>query len=98
MTILDTAEETGDGLFETFIKPHLLDWLGEKGVNMLPRVKYKQTTDRGLIITSKEDERQTIEVGTVVTALPLLPNTGLLNCLEASAPEVSAVGTAGSRA
>jgi 2,4-dienoyl-CoA reductase (NADPH2) len=91
VTILDTADEIGDGLLETFIKPHLLNWLDEKGVTMLAGVKYEEITDEGLTITTKGGERQTIEADTIVTALPLLPNTELLESLEGSAPEVYAI-------
>jgi 2,4-dienoyl-CoA reductase (NADPH2) len=92
VTIVDTAEETGDGLLETFVKPHLLNWLDEKGVAMLPGVKYEEITESGLTVTTREGKREVIEADTVVTALPLLPNTELLKSLEGSAPEVYAIG------
>jgi 2,4-dienoyl-CoA reductase (NADPH2) len=92
VTIVDTAEEIGTGLLEIFVKPHLLNWLDEKGVVMLPGVKYEEITDQGLTVTTKEGKRQTIEADTIVTALPLLPNTKFLKSLEGSAPEVYAIG------
>ena len=92
VTIVDTAKEIGDGLLEIFVKPHLLIWLDEKGVTMMPGVKYEEITDKGLTITTKDGKRQTIEADTIVTALPLLPNTELLRSLEGSVPEVYAIG------
>jgi 2,4-dienoyl-CoA reductase (NADPH2) len=92
VTIVDTAEAIGEGLLETYIKPHLLDWLDGKGVTMLSGVQYEEITDNGLIVTTKEGERLTLEADTIVTALPLLPNTGLYESLEGSAPEVHAIG------
>jgi 2,4-dienoyl-CoA reductase (NADPH2) len=92
VTIVDTAEKIGDGLLETFVKPHLLDWLDEKGVAMMSGVKYEEITEKGLTITTKEGIRQTIEADTALTTLPLLPNTELLKSLEGSAPEVYAIG------
>jgi 2,4-dienoyl-CoA reductase (NADPH2) len=92
VTIVDTAEEIGEGLLEAFIKPHLLNWLDEKGVAILPGVKYEEITDKGLTITTKEGKKQTIEADTIVTALPLLPNTELLEELDGIAPEVYAIG------
>ena len=59
---------------------------------MLPDVKYEEIMDKGLIITTKEGKRQTLEADTIVTALPLLPNTALLKSLDGSAPEVYAIG------
>jgi thioredoxin reductase len=77
---------------ETYIKPHLLDWLDAKGVTMLPGVKLEEITDEGLTVTTREGERQTLEADTIVSALPLLPNTGLSKGLEGSAPEVYVIG------
>lgn len=91
MTIVDTAKETGDGLLETFVKPHLLIWLDGKGVTMMPGVKYEEITDKGLTITTKGGKKQTIEADTIVTAMPLLPNTELLKSLDGIVPEVYAI-------
>jgi 2,4-dienoyl-CoA reductase (NADPH2) len=92
VTIVETAEEIGDGLLEIFVKPHLLNWLEKKGVAMLSGVKYEGISNQGLTITTKEGNRQTIEADTIVTALPLLPNTAFLDSLTGSAPEVYAIG------
>ena len=92
VTIVDTAEEIGDGLLEVFVKPHLLNWLDEKGVTMMPGVTYEEITDQGLTITTMEGKKQTIEADTIVTALPLLPNTELLKELDGIVPEVYAIG------
>ena len=59
---------------------------------MLPGIKYEEITDQGLTITSNEGKKQTLEADTIVTALPLLPNTKLLKELEGIAPEVYAIG------
>jgi hypothetical protein len=58
----------------------------------LPGVQYKEIIDNGLTITTKEGKRLSLEADTIVTALPLLPNTGLYKSLEGSAPEVHAIG------
>ena len=92
VTIVDTAKEIGYGLLETLVKPHLLNWLAEKGVVMLAEVNYDEITEKGLTITTKEGKRQTLEADTIVTAMPLQPSTELLKKLEGSAPEVYAIG------
>jgi 2,4-dienoyl-CoA reductase (NADPH2) len=92
VTIVDTAEEIGDGLLEAFVKPHLLNWLDEKGVAMMPGVTYEEINDQGLAITTKEGKRQTIEADTIVTAMPLKPGTEFFNKLNGCAPEVYAIG------
>jgi 2,4-dienoyl-CoA reductase (NADPH2) len=92
VTMVDKAEAIGEGLLETFVKPHLLNWLDEKGVAMLPGVKYEEITDKGLIITTKKRGKQTIEADTIVTAMPLQPNSELIKSLKGSVPEVYAIG------
>ena len=59
---------------------------------MLTGVKYEEVTDKGLTITTREGRRQTIEADTIVPAVPLTPNTKLLNTLEGKAPEIYAIG------
>jgi pyruvate/2-oxoglutarate dehydrogenase complex dihydrolipoamide dehydrogenase (E3) component len=92
VTIVDTVEEIGDGLLEAFVKPHLLNWLDEKGVAMMPGVKYEEITNQGLTITTKEGKKQILEADTIVTTLPLLPNTELLKELNGIVPEVYSIG------
>lgn len=92
VTIVDTAEEIGDGLLEIFVKPHLLIWLDEKGVAMIAGVKYNEITDKGLTVTTKDGKKQTFKADTILTAMPLLPNTELLKSLDGIVPEVYAIG------
>ena len=92
VTIIDTAKEIGNGLLETLVKPHLLNWLAEKGVTMMTEVKYEEITSKGLTITTKEGKRQTIEADTIVTAMPLQPSTELFKKLSGCAPEIYAIG------
>lgn len=92
VTIVDTSEEIGDGLLEILIRPHLLNWMDEKGVAIYAGVEYEAVTDRGLTITNREGKKETIEADTIVTALPMLPNTELVKGLEGIAPEIYAIG------
>jgi len=78
-------------LLEVLVKPHLLMWLADKGVTMMAKVKYDKITDKGLTITQK-GKKQTIDADTIVTALPLKPNTELLKSLKNGVPEVYAIG------
>jgi 2,4-dienoyl-CoA reductase (NADPH2) len=91
VTIVDTAKEIGEGLLETLVKPHLLMWLGDKGVTMVPKAKYVKITDKGLTI-AKKGKRQTIEADTIVTAMSLQSNTELVKGLKGSVPEVYVIG------
>jgi 2,4-dienoyl-CoA reductase (NADPH2) len=91
VTIVDTENELGEGLVQEFLKPSLLKWLADKGVTLMPGVKYEEITSKGLTITTKEGARQTIEADTIVTALPMLPNDGARD-LETAAAEVHVIG------
>jgi 2,4-dienoyl-CoA reductase (NADPH2) len=93
VTLIDTCknEEIGEGLLETFMKPWLLLWLEEKGVTFIPEVQYERITPEGLIIT-KDGIRQTIQADSIVTAMPMKPNTELLDRMKKKVKEVYAIG------
>ncbi|MBN1319628.1 MAG: FAD-dependent oxidoreductase [Thermoleophilia bacterium] len=95
VTIVSTAEQIGDGLLEAFIKARLLDWMDKKGVAMYAGATYDEITDKGLVITTREGRKITIEADTVLTALPLLPNPGIVAALKDGAPEIYTIGDAG---
>jgi 2,4-dienoyl-CoA reductase (NADPH2) len=91
VTIVDTAETLGEGLSESF-KFMLLLWLEKKGMAMMPGVKYEEITDKGLTVITREGKRQTIEADTIVSCLPLLPNTKLFESLKPKVPQIYIVG------
>ncbi len=91
VTIVDTAEEMGEGLVDN-TKRRLLWWLSKKGVAMMTGVRYEEITDKGLTIITRDGERQTIAADTIVTSVPLVPNNELLKSLEGKVPEVHAIG------
>ncbi len=91
VTIVDTAEALGEGMV-THLKTSLFSWFRQKGVTMMTGVKYVEITDKGLTIITKEGDRQTVEADSIVPAMPLTPDTGLLKSLEGKVPEIYAVG------
>lgn len=92
VAVVESGDEIGVGLLPSLMKPQLLDWLNKKDVPMLAGVKLEEVTDKGLVITTKEGQRQTLEADTILTTLPMLPNTALKDSLEGVAPEVYAIG------
>jgi pyruvate/2-oxoglutarate dehydrogenase complex dihydrolipoamide dehydrogenase (E3) component len=92
VTIVDTDDTIGKGLLETNIKTLLLTWLAAKGTVMLAGAKYDEITKKDLIITAKDGKKQAIPADTILTALPLLPDTVFLKSLEGSAPEIYSIG------
>ena len=61
-------------------------------VTRMPEVQYEEITDKGLIVTTREGKRQTIEADTIVTATSPRLNTELLKAIEGKAPEVYLIG------
>lgn len=91
VTIVDTAEEPGEGLTPER-KSRLFAWFKRKGVTLMSGVKLEEITDKGLTITTKEGQRQTIEADSIVPAMPFAPNTELLKSFEGKTPEIYPIG------
>ena len=91
VTIVDTAEEMGEGLVDN-TKTRLLWWFSKRGVTTMTGVKYEEITSKGLTIITKEGKRQTIAADTILPSIPLIPNTGLRKSLEGKVPEIHAIG------
>lgn len=92
VTIVEKADTLGEGMVDV-IMAYLFTWFRQKGVTMLSGVKeYVEITDKGLTLITSEGERQTIEADSIVPALPLMPDTELLESLEGKVPEIHAVG------
>jgi len=91
VTIVHTEDELGKGMTkDDFLR--FLPWLDKKGASSYTGVKYEEITGKGLVITTKDGNRMTLEADTMVVALPLLPNTGLAKSLEGKAPETYVIG------
>jgi 2,4-dienoyl-CoA reductase (NADPH2) len=96
VTIVESAETLGEGVPER--KRHFLfRWLHKKGVTMMAGVKYEEITEKGLVIVTKKGERRTIEADTIIPAVPLTPNTKLLETLKGKVAEVYLIGDCSER-
>ena len=91
VTIVDTADALGEGMI-SHLKLQLFWWFRKKGVTMMPGVKPVAITDKGLTVLTKEGYKQTIEADSIVPAMPMKPNTELLESLQGKAPEIYAIG------
>jgi hypothetical protein len=70
----------------------LLDWLGRKGVTTINGAQSLEITDEGLVITTKDGVKQTLQADSIIATSPLRPDTALFEILEGKAPEVYAIG------
>jgi len=91
VTIAHGGETVGEGMTGDD-KFQFLRWVAAKGVTMMTGVTFEEITDKGLIISTAEGKKQTVEADTVVLALPLLPDTELLPNLAGKAPEIYTIG------
>jgi thioredoxin reductase len=78
---------------------HLERWINEHVQNIVYGARFEEITDKGLVISqgcryTGENERliTTIPGDTVILALPLSSNSGLLKTLKGKVAEVYAVG------
>ena len=55
-------------------------------------MKLEEVTDKGLVITDKDGQKRLLEANTIITALPLKPNTELYDQVKDSAPEAYLIG------
>ncbi len=97
VTVVEEAEKMGAMVIENH-KVRLFGWLEEKGVQMFSGVRYEEITDEGLTITTREGEKKTLVADTILPALPMVPNTEILEILKDTAPEVYQIGDCGNPA
>jgi 2,4-dienoyl-CoA reductase (NADPH2) len=92
VTIVDKAAMMGEGMF-FHLRCALFRWFEIKGVTLISGVKeYVEITDKGLTIINAKGEKQTLEADSIVPALPLTPEIGLMKDLKGRVPEIYAVG------
>jgi 2,4-dienoyl-CoA reductase (NADPH2) len=63
-----------------------------KKVTMMPEVQFEEITDKGLIVTTREGNKLTIEADTIITAASPGLNTELLKSIEGKVPEAYLLG------
>jgi 2,4-dienoyl-CoA reductase-like NADH-dependent reductase (Old Yellow Enzyme family)/thioredoxin reductase len=73
-------------------RDNLLASLTRNGVTMLTGVRYEEITDKGLVITNKEGQRQNIEADTIVLATGAAPDTELATQLEGQGITLHLIG------
>ncbi len=92
VTIVHDGKTLGEGIpVEDLMR--FLPWLERKGIARFTEAKYEEINDKGLVITTKEGERKTLEADTIIATLPFLPNTDALKSLEGKSPEIYTIGS-----
>ena len=74
------------------LRGFFLSRLLEKGVTLLTEIRYNEVTSGGLVVTTKEGEKKTIEADTIVLAAGSIPDKKLYQDIKGKVPEVHCVG------
>jgi NADPH-dependent 2,4-dienoyl-CoA reductase/sulfur reductase-like enzyme len=74
------------------LRPFFLSRLSEKGVTLLPEIRYNEVTSDGLVVTTKEGEKKTIEADTIVLAAGATPDQKLYEDIKGRVAEVHCIG------
>lgn len=92
VTIVHTGNELGEGMTVDDLL-RLLPWFKEKGVASYTGVKYNEITDKGLVITTREGEKMTLEADTFIPTLFLKQSLDMANRLKGKVPEIYTAGS-----
>jgi 2,4-dienoyl-CoA reductase (NADPH2) len=92
VTIVHTGDELAEGMVVDD-KLRLIPWFDEKGVDRYLGVKYEEVTAKGLVITTKEGKKLTIEADSVMPSLFLTQNIGMVKSLEGKVSEIYTAGS-----
>ncbi|MFC1901999.1 FAD-dependent oxidoreductase [Chloroflexota bacterium] len=92
VTVIETAAKLCEGMLSD--DPWRLSrWFARKSVVTMAGVKYEEITDQGLVVTTKEGERKTLEADNFAIALPLVQNNDLVKSLEGKVAETHNAGS-----
>jgi 2,4-dienoyl-CoA reductase (NADPH2) len=92
VTIVHTDKTLGAGI-PVEDQMRFFPWLDKKGIARYTEARYEEVTDKGLVITTKEGEKKTLEADTILVTLPYLPNTDIIKSLAGKAPEIYDIGS-----
>ena len=91
VTVMRRGQEVATGVGPC-LRPFFLDRLSQKGVILLTEIRYNEVTPDGLVITTKEGEKKTIEADTIVLAAGSILEKKLYEDIKDKVPEVHCVG------
>jgi 2,4-dienoyl-CoA reductase (NADPH2) len=92
VTIVHTDKTLGEGIpVEDLMR--LYPWLDKKGIVRYLEAKYEAVTAKGLVITTREGEKKTLEADTILVTLPYLPNDAIIKSFAGKAPEIYNIGS-----
>ncbi len=94
VTIVEAGAALGEGITRED-QLRFFPWLERRGIPSYTGVKYEEVNDKGLVITTAQGERKTLEADSIVVTLPLLPNKDISKDLEGKVSETHVIGSCG---
>ncbi|MGZ5094220.1 MAG: oxidoreductase [Burkholderiales bacterium] len=91
VSIVEASDQAGEGI-PVAMKPRLLEWLAEKGVQILTTTECNEITAGGVIVQSHDGTVRHLLADAVIVALPLEPDAALADALQDVAAEVYRIG------
>jgi len=92
VTICHTGEKFAEGM-TVDDQMRLFPWFEQKGVKLYGGVKYEEVNEKGLVITTKEGKKITIEADTIMPSLFIKQNLDMADKLKGKVAEVYTVGS-----
>jgi 2,4-dienoyl-CoA reductase (NADPH2) len=92
VTIIHDGKTIGDGI-PVEDQMRLTPWLDKKGIVRYTEAKFQEVTAKGLVITTKEGEKKTLEADTILVTLPYLRNEEIFRQFDGKAGEVHVIGS-----
>lgn len=100
VTIVEPAIPPAENSEDTPVSPYwrslldisLAEWFQRKNVPIISEAEIIEITDKGLTIKTAEGKTQNLEADSIVPALPLVPETGLLKSIKGKVPEIYTAG------
>lgn len=74
------------------LRAFFLGRLLEKKITLLPGIRYNEVTSGGLVVTTKEGEKKTIEADTIVLAAGAISDKKLYEDIKGKVAEVYCIG------
>ena len=92
VTICHTGEKFAEGM-TVDDQLRLFPWFEKKGVKLYGGVKYHEVNEKGLVITTKEGKKITLEADTIMPSLFIKQNLDLADKLKGKVAEIHTVGS-----
>jgi 2,4-dienoyl-CoA reductase (NADPH2) len=92
VTVVEETEMLGQGMNLASFGV-LSMWLDKKDVTLMTSVRYEEINDQGLVVTTKDGRKQTIEAESILPMMPLEADRDLAEELEGTVSEVHVCGS-----